>query len=132
MLIPAFDVAVAPPHPSLPVPPLAVQDVASDVDQLSVVEPPAVSQLGLALKLTTVAGCGGAETVTVTDCTALAPPGPVHESEYVYVPGLANGPMVVPLLESPWLPGQPSDPVPPDPVQDVASRLDHAKLVDCP
>ena len=78
---PALEVAADPPHPSLPVPPLAVQLVAFDVDQVNVVEPPTVIELGVALKAVTVAGGVGAVTVIESDCTELDPPGPVHDNE---------------------------------------------------
>ena len=60
-------------------PPEAVHAVALDAVQLSVLLPPLATELGDAVKLTAGGDGGGAgETVTVTDCVALAPPVPVH------------------------------------------------------
>jgi hypothetical protein len=56
-------------------PPEAVQLVAFVDDQLSVAEPPLLTVVGLALRLTV----GGAETLTVADWLAL-PPGPLQVS----------------------------------------------------
>ncbi len=57
-------------------PPEAAQLVAFAEDQLSVAAPPLLTVVGLALRLTVVAG---AETLTVTDWLAL-PPGPLQVS----------------------------------------------------
>ena len=57
-------------------PPDAVQPVALLEDQLSTADPPLLTVVGLALRLTEGAG---AETLTVTDCAAL-PPGPLQVS----------------------------------------------------
>ena len=56
-------------------PPLAVQLLALLEDQLSIADPPLMTVVGFALRLTV----GGAETLTVTDWLAL-PPGPVQVS----------------------------------------------------
>src|SRR5208337_1664526 len=61
--------------------PEAVQAVALVADQFSVALAPLVSEVGLALKVTTGAG---ALTVTVADCAEL-PPLPVHDKVYVEV-----------------------------------------------
>jgi hypothetical protein len=58
--------------------PLAVQLVASVLDQVRVEELPLVTEVGLALKETV--GTGGAVTLTVTDFVTL-PPLPVQASE---------------------------------------------------
>ena len=57
-------------------PPDAVQLFALLEDQLSVADPPLLTAVGLALRLTEGAGV---ETLTVTDWVAL-PPGPVQAS----------------------------------------------------
>ena len=56
-------------------PPEAVQLVAFAEDQLSVAEPPVLTVVGLALRLTV----GGAATLTVTEWLAL-PPAPLQVS----------------------------------------------------
>jgi hypothetical protein len=58
-------------------PPLAVQLVAFVEDQLSVVDPPLVTVVGVAVSVT--AGAAGCVTVTLTDCVA-DPPAPVQVS----------------------------------------------------
>ena len=57
-------------------PPDAVQLFALLEDQLSVADPPLLTAVGLALRLTEGAGV---EALTVTDWVAL-PPGPLHAS----------------------------------------------------
>jgi len=58
-------------------PPEAVQLLALVEDQLSIADPPLLTVVGLALRLTV--GLTGAETLTVTDWLAL-PPGPLQVS----------------------------------------------------
>jgi len=58
-------------------PPVALQLVALPEDQLSVADPPLLTLVGFALKLTV--GLAGAETLTVTDRVAL-PPAPLQVS----------------------------------------------------
>ena len=58
-------------------PPEAVQLLALVEDQLSIADPPLLTVVGLALRLTV--GLPGAETLTVTDWLAL-PPGPLQVS----------------------------------------------------
>ena len=58
-------------------PPEAVQLLAFVDDQLSIADPPLLTVVGLALRLTV--GLTGAETLTVTDRLAL-PPGPLQVS----------------------------------------------------
>jgi hypothetical protein len=58
-------------------PPEAVQLLALLDDQLSIADPPLLTVVGLALRLTV--GLTGAETLTVTDWLAL-PPGPLQVS----------------------------------------------------
>jgi hypothetical protein len=57
-------------------PPDAVQLLALLEDQLSIADPPLLTVVGLALRLTEGAGV---ETLTVTACVAL-PPGPLQVS----------------------------------------------------
>ena len=77
-------VALSAPVPALPLvgslpdqPPEAVQLLAFVDDQLSIADPPLLTVVGLALRLTV--GWTGAETLTVTDWLAL-PPGPLQVS----------------------------------------------------
>jgi len=58
-------------------PPEAVQLLALVEDQLNIADPPLLTVVGLALRLTV--GLTGAETLTVTDRLAL-PPGPLQVS----------------------------------------------------
>ena len=58
-------------------PPEAVQLLALLEDQLSIADPPLLTVVGLALRLTV--GLTGAETLTVTDWLVL-PPGPLQVS----------------------------------------------------
>jgi hypothetical protein len=58
-------------------PPEPVQLLALVEDQLSIVAPPLLTVVGLALRLTV--GLTGAETLTITDRLAL-PPGPLQVS----------------------------------------------------
>jgi hypothetical protein len=73
-----FVVDCAPDHPSEPVPPDAVQDVALAVVQLNTIDCPAVMVVGVALNEATVAAGVGATTVTTTDDGWLIPPVPVQ------------------------------------------------------
>jgi hypothetical protein len=67
-------------------PPVALQDVEFDADQLRVVLPPEAIELGLAEIVAVGAGVVVDPTVTVTDLDA-DPPLPVHVSVYVVVEG---------------------------------------------
>ena len=58
-------------------PPEAVQLLALVEDQLSIADPPLLTLVGLALRLTV--GLTEVETLTVTDCVAL-PPAPLQVS----------------------------------------------------
>jgi hypothetical protein len=48
------------------------------------------------------------------------------------VPAVDSGPVDVPVLDVPLAPAQPSDPVPPLPVQEVAALVVHDNEADCP
>jgi len=50
----------------------------------------------------------------------------------VTVPTVVNGPVEVPVLEVPLAPDQPSDPVPPLAVHEVAALVVHDSEADCP
>ena len=78
--VPPLEAATAPPHPSLPAPLLAVQLVAFDVVQLSVVDWPAVMVVGNPLNVSIVAGGVTAPTATVTLAGEPTPPGPEQTS----------------------------------------------------
>ncbi len=56
-------------------PPLAVQEVVFAEDQVRVLDPPEVMEVGEALKFRV--GAGGAVTVTLALCVTVPPP-PVH------------------------------------------------------
>jgi hypothetical protein len=79
--VPVLDVPLAPDQPSDPVPPPAVHEVAALVVHDSEADCPAVTELGLAVKLWMLAGTG-ALTVTPTDIGALVPPAPVQINVY--------------------------------------------------
>jgi hypothetical protein len=71
-------VPTEPAHPSEPVPPLAVQLLASRTVHVSVVEPPVSTAAGAATN-SPIDGTGGAAaTLTLTELGALVPPGPVQ------------------------------------------------------
>jgi hypothetical protein len=97
-----------------------VQLLALLEDQLSVADPPLLTVVGLALRLTAGAGL---ETLTVTDRLA-PPPGPLQVSVKVVVALSAPVP-AVPLIGS--LPDQP-----PDAVQLVALVEDQLSIADPP
>lgn len=105
-------------------PPDAVQAVAFDADQASVVLPPFATLLGAAVRLTEGGGGDtGGETETVTDCDAVAPPLPLQVSVNVVVvvsPVLASEPL------SAFVPAQP-----PAAVQLLALAVDQLR-VDVP
>src|SRR5215831_13567822 len=98
-----------------------MQLVAFVEDQLSIADPPLLTVVGLALRLTV--GVRGADTLTVTDWLAL-PPEPVHMSVKVVV--ALSGPVpALPLVGS--LPDQP-----PEAVQLVAFVEDQLSIADPP
>lgn len=67
-LVPALAVPTEPVQPSLPVPPLAVQEVALAEAQDSCVEPPTCREAGVATRFVTLAAGGEvAVTLTLTD-----------------------------------------------------------------
>jgi len=116
-------------------PPLAVHDVAPLLDQLNVtVEPVGTVALVPPLASSVTVGCTGgtACTVTLTELGALVPPAPVHVKVYVTVPAVDNGPVEVPVLEVALAPLQPSEPVPPLAVHDVAALLVQDNDADWP
>ena len=100
--------------------PEEVQDVAFVEDQVSVDDPPLVTDGGVAARDTM--GAGG-DTVTVADALWV-PPDPVQERLKVLV--LVNAPVV-------WLPDVALAPdQPPEALQEVAFVEDHASVVDAP
>jgi len=100
-------------------PPLPVQLLAFVEDQLSIAEPPLVTVVGLALRVTV----GGAETLTVTAWLAL-PPGPLQASVKVVVV-LSAPVLALPLVGS--LPDQP-----PEAAQLLAFVEDQLSIADPP
>ena len=72
-----------------------------------------------------------AMTVSVT-VLLFEPPLPVQLSVYEYTPGVLIAFNTAPVLETGWLPLQPSVPVPPLAVQDVAFEDVHASVGACP
>jgi len=120
-------------HPSVSVPPVPVHEVALVVVQARVTDCPIWTADGVAVNEVIVAAGGPELTFTVTDNGALAPPGPLQVSVYVYVPACVNGPIAVPRLAGgSVVPAQPSDPVPPVAAHEVALTVDHVSVVDCP
>ncbi len=80
-VVPLLEVPMAPLHPSLPLPPLAVQEVALLLDHVSVVDCPVCSELGKAANDMMLGANGTLATATMTEAGALVPPGPVQASE---------------------------------------------------
>jgi hypothetical protein len=78
----ALVVPTVPLHPSEPVPPPAVQEVAPVVDHASVVVCPDCTVSGEAVKATMLAAAGALVTLTLTELGTLLPPIPVQVSEY--------------------------------------------------
>ncbi len=76
VLVPVLMVGTDPPQ--LPVPPLALQDVAPLVVQDNEADPPACMLVGDTLKDVTVACAGGVATLMVTELGPLAPPVPLQ------------------------------------------------------
>ena len=101
----------------------AVQEVALVEDQASVVEPPEITDVGLAEIETVGTGGGAAVTVTVTDWLA-EPPAPVQVKVYVVV-AVRLFRVCVPLVAT--APLQPLDAV-----QAVALVEDQASVVEPP
>jgi hypothetical protein len=100
-------------------PPEAVHAVAFVLAHVSVDEPPDVTLVGLAEKLSV--GTGGAPTFTVTLCIALEPPVPEHWIENVVE---ARRLLIVSLPDVALFPLQP-----PEAVQPVAFVEDHVSCV---
>ncbi len=75
-VVPVLEVPTVPLHPSEPVPPLATQEVALDVDQAADTDCPVCAVPGVTVKALTVGTGGAAATSTVTDTGLLLPPGP--------------------------------------------------------
>jgi len=134
MLVPLLAVGSLPLQPSAPAsPPLAVHAVAFVVDQERVVPWPVVKELLAAVnELIDAAAPGGLVTLSVTELGAPVPPGPLQVKVYVYEPAVLIVPVLVPVLEVPTCPFQPSDPVPPVAVQEVALLLVQASDAACP
>jgi hypothetical protein len=78
--VPVLETGSGPLHPSAPVPPLAVHEVAPLLDQASDVDCPVCTAAGEAVNDPMVGTGGALATLTVTDVGALAPPGPVQVS----------------------------------------------------
>jgi hypothetical protein len=79
VLVPVLDVATTPFQPSDPVPPVAVQDVALELVQESVVDWPTTMLFGAALKEVTLgSGAGALVTLTIAELLEPVPPGPVQ------------------------------------------------------
>jgi hypothetical protein len=134
-LTPLLEVGCEPDQLSAPAPPLAAQDVALVLIQLSeAVEPGVIVSDEWPLALRATVGCCGAAAFTVTVVVAgeLAPPAPVHVKVYVTVPALGNGPTAVPVLDGATVPLNASEPLPPPAVHDVALLVLQARDVLCP
>ena len=130
-LVPELEAATLPFQPSEPVPPVAVQVVAWFVDHDRTMACPVCVAPGVAVKLAMVAAGAAVVTVTPTVLGALVPPGPAQVRVKFSVPTTVSGPTLVPALAVATGPLQPSDPVPPLAVQELALLLDHARVVDC-
>jgi hypothetical protein len=77
-VVPLLDTGFEPFQPSAPVPPLAVQELAALVVQLSCVDWPTVNALGVAANEVMFAAGGALVTVTTAELVGLLPPGPVQ------------------------------------------------------
>jgi hypothetical protein len=127
-----LEVPTEPCHASAPVPPVAAQEVAFVLDQDSDDDCPVWMLVGDALNALTVAANGASgSTLSTTELGAPVPPAPVQVRVYVYVPGNRITPVLVPALAVPIEPFQPSAPVPPVAVQEVAPLLLHDKEAVC-
>jgi hypothetical protein len=122
--VPVLSTGTEPPQPSDPVPPLALQDVAPIAAQLSFVEPPLRTEVGVAVRLPTTGKAG------VTSSGALPselPPGPVQVSVKAYSPGVLS----VPVLTS--VPSRACEPLQdPDAVHESAFDVDHVNAAALP
>jgi len=77
---PEFDVAWVPVH-SIALPPLALQEVAPVLDQLSVIDEPGIAcalEPPLTNKVTDGCDGTGVRTVTLVELGELVPPGPIQ------------------------------------------------------
>jgi hypothetical protein len=77
-LVPLLDVPSVPFHPSDPVPPPAVQEVAPLVDQASTMDWPVSSVPGVTVNEVMLAAGAAAVTLTLAEAGVLAPPGPLQ------------------------------------------------------
>ena len=74
-----LDVPTDPAHPSDPVPPLALQEVALEEDHASVVDEPTTTEFGDAEKLEMLGAGGGAlVTFRITELAGPAPAAPLQ------------------------------------------------------
>jgi hypothetical protein len=80
--VPVLEVPTVPGHESEPVPPLALQELAPLLLQANEEVCPTVTTLGVAVNDEMVAAGVALTTVTLADCGALAPPGPVQFKVY--------------------------------------------------
>jgi hypothetical protein len=103
MLVPVLEAASAPVHPSEPVPPPAVHEVAPTVAQTSWLDWPTWTMGGLAANPATSAGA--APTVRVAVLLAL-PAGPLQVRVYEYVPGIRMVPVLTAVPEVACVPLQ--------------------------
>jgi hypothetical protein len=109
----------------LPVPPVAVQLVASSVTHESAAAWPAWMVAGVTAKATMLAGADVAGvTSTLTDAGPALPPVPVHVSVKVWTPLDMNGPAVTPVLEVGSEPDHP-----PEALHEEAFCVVHASCV---
>lgn len=75
--------AVAPPHPSPPVPPDSEHALALIVLQDATTDCPVCTEVGVMLKVPITAAAGALSTSTVTELGTPAPPAPVQVNVYV-------------------------------------------------
>ena len=76
--VPVLEVPTVPGQESEPLPPLAEQELAPLLLQANEAVWPTVTTLGVAVKEEMLAAGDALTTVTLADCGALAPPGPVQ------------------------------------------------------
>ncbi len=76
--VPVLEVATVPLQPSDPVPPLAVHEVAFEVDQDADSDCPVCAVIGVTVNALIVGATGADVTSTVTDTGLPVPPGPLQ------------------------------------------------------
>jgi hypothetical protein len=64
--------------------------------------------------------------------TSVLPPGPVQVRSYSYVAAVLIAPVLKPVLEVGCVVAQPSEPVPPEPTQEVALVVVQVKAAELP